>query len=473
MKRKIMLFTILALLVPSVSSAKTVDELYNEFFPNGEYNSNSVVPENFEEAEYIFTYTSRQFKLDDNNSIYITCDDDNRTNCLVGILGDDGNRELPLKVNYNNPNENVLKKYNQVKENFPTTKGTERLFYRIEDLELINYLYNGGNIDDYDINTINIRMNYSLELKQVLENTNFEAFSDIRAGGDGPFCNDSFGGLTFIYDGFIYGSLDKIGTTIVHALYIPDDTNDNTEDYIDAALKRIEQYVGKDVFTITYGGLLSSVDETDYSKTISDLVDITKTLNEYYTLKINDTEMKIVIVKDSSKMQEIPVITTTDAKSDASISSSSSQMPIDSKIKIKPIVEDSEEYKKLVTSLKLDKAYIYDIDLISNLKNGYIKTLSNGNFKVYIPLPEEYKNKELVVYYVKDDGTKEEHQVNVENGFATFETNHFSTYSLTTVEKTNNPNTFDNISLYIIIESISLTCILLCALLNKKYYFSK
>ena len=51
----------------------------------------------------------------------------------------------------------TYKKYNQIKQNFPTTKGTERLFYRIEDLELINYLYNGGNFGVGDFNTKNIR----------------------------------------------------------------------------------------------------------------------------------------------------------------------------------------------------------------------------------------------------------------------------------------------------------------------------
>lgn len=58
------------------------------------------------------------------------------------------------------------------------------------------------------------------------------------------------------------------------------------------------------------------------------------------------------------------------------------------------------------------------------------KELEDGSFEVRIPLSEKLKGKDLVSYYVDDNGNKEEHEVTIKEGYAVFNTNHFSTYTL-------------------------------------------
>ena len=58
------------------------------------------------------------------------------------------------------------------------------------------------------------------------------------------------------------------------------------------------------------------------------------------------------------------------------------------------------------------------------------KELEDGSFEVRIPLSEKLKGKDLVAYYVDNNGNKEEHEVTIKDGYAVFNTNHFSTYTL-------------------------------------------
>ena len=99
---------------------------------------------------------------------------------------------------------------------------------------------------------------------------------------------------------------------------------------------------------------------------------------------------------------------------------------------------------------------IFDIKLHSGSLDDYITELKNGKFKVRLPIKNEYKGKELVVYYVDANGNKTKYNVTVKNNFAFFETDHISIYTLTTVaennqtppnkpsDNTTSPNTSDN-----------------------------
>ena len=90
---------------------------------------------------------------------------------------------------------------------------------------------------------------------------------------------------------------------------------------------------------------------------------------------------------------------------------------------------------------------------------------------VKIPIPSDLNEKNLVVYYIPSSGEKEAHEVTVKDGYASFETDHFSTYVLaekvSTETESNtikNPNTFDNIALYVssmILSFTGLTCAVL------------
>ena len=150
-----------------------------------------------------------------------------------------------------------------------------------------------------------------------------------------------------------------------------------------------------------------------------------------------------------------PEMNTVDLKTNIKINSDSYEVPLDAKIDALVLGKDSKEYKDVINKLKLDKGMVVDLSLFSDLTNAYVTKLTNGNFKVFIPLAKEYLNKKLNAYYIKDDGSIETHNVKIENGYAIFETNHFSTYTIGE-SGIKNPATIDNIGMWIMLAIISI-----------------
>ena len=79
-----------------------------------------------------------------------------------------------------------------------------------------------------------------------------------------------------------------------------------------------------------------------------------------------------------------------------------------------------------VLGTSVNKFVVYDISLLSN----NTKIQPNGKVKVSIPIPSDYNRNKLEVYRIKDNGEKIKYDVTVEGDYATFETDHFSTYVL-------------------------------------------
>ena len=87
-----------------------------------------------------------------------------------------------------------------------------------------------------------------------------------------------------------------------------------------------------------------------------------------------------------------------------------------------------------------------------------------------IPITEKFKDKELVVYYVDDEGKITDYPVTIEDEYAIFNTNHFSIYTLAekTIIEEKNPNTGDNILVYIVLGGVALLGIITCAVIYLK-----
>ena len=118
-----------------------------------------------------------------------------------------------------------------------------------------------------------------------------------------------------------------------------------------------------------------------------------------------------------------------DIDTDLEVNSEDTSIPLDTNLNVEEI-SNGEKYNKLMKLLNLRESEIFDISLYSQTKEDYIRKLENGKFEVRIPLKEEFKNKKLAVYYVDDDNKITEYPVKIENGYAVFETDHFSTYTL-------------------------------------------
>ena len=130
-----------------------------------------------------------------------------------------------------------------------------------------------------------------------------------------------------------------------------------------------------------------------------------------------------------------------------------------------------EKQQKEEEKLGTDNYISYDINLYSAAKNAKIEKLKNGLFEVSIPVPTKLEGKTLAIYYENSDGKLEEYEVVVNNGMATFKTNHFSVYTLSEKleVKENNPKTGDQIMTWISLGIISLIG-LSCTLVYRKRY---
>ena len=128
-----------------------------------------------------------------------------------------------------------------------------------------------------------------------------------------------------------------------------------------------------------------------------------------------------------------------DAATNISIATTSKSVPVDATIKASEVTS-GEEYEKIIEKLNIENSQSFDLKLYSNIKDEYITSVEDGYFSVNIPIPDFLKDKELVVYYVSDDGEIEEYPVTVNGDNAEFQTNHFSIYTL--AEK-NTPDSVD------------------------------
>ena len=111
---------------------------------------------------------------------------------------------------------------------------------------------------------------------------------------------------------------------------------------------------------------------------------------------------------------------------------------------------------------------IYDLKLYSETLQKYITKLDNGKFKVRIPIKKELQNQKLKAYYITDEKEIEEYNVLIENGYAVFETDHFSTYTIAKTGEILNPETYNGITIYIILGIISIIGLLTTTMYLKK-----
>lgn len=354
-------------------------------------------------------------------------------------------KEMNIKYDYD---EERAKSVEKLVENVKTAgkvENADRYRFIVEDLELVNYWVNGGSM-----------INYSDAYKKSLDYKNF--YLDIRAGDEQYLYDVMFGIGLYRLDKTIYGAIGDIGSESYHVLYVP--SNLENEKILSYLQERIDTYLGKDKM------IISEFDNTNSNQRIEFVDENHKNMSsdgKIYVAKIDNKEHYFIVNKNTSKMQT-PKLVTRDFLTDVIVSSNSGSIPLDTMVEIKKLTS-GEEYDKIMKILNATNSETFDISLFSKSLNKYITKLSDGSFEVRIPIKEELKDKSLVVYYITDDGKSEEYEVNVENNYAIFNTNHFSVYTLaekkTQVEideseSIKNPKTSDEIVIDLCIGIISL-----------------
>jgi len=298
-----------------------------------------------------------------------------------------------------------------------------------------------------------LALNFSKDLITLTKGGNISYKYDSRLGSFTPTGLWGFtGGNVIVYYNGVAVGTTRIGLTTSNVLYVPSDTANTDEARIAAALKRIKEYLGTTKgITITVGGTLESLNNDGFTWKDYGFVDDKTSGTNYYNVTINGETYKFAICMKNANDLETPEYLASDILSNISIKSSSTELPLDTAITVKPVTSD-EIKKALGTSVYA----AYDISLYSNAKQVNITKLENGKFIVSIPVPEHLKGKEITVYYINSNDKLEEHIATVKDGIASFETNHFSTYVLAEKVAEENPQTFDGIRNSIVIGTVSL-----------------
>ena len=452
------------------------EEKYSDAFKNvitdGKIVVNSIQPKDSEQSDFFLqnylnniSSSNREYWAGTCNEDYTICD------ITASTRGKDDayiTETHKANITYAKIDTNKQTQVNKVLASLPENKT-----FVVEDLEIINYLINSGYASEENYYSAESAfINYSSELKKVLGNSNITASLDIRGGGLSIFVNENIGGYIVSYDGVAYG-LFHGGAVRNYVIYIPDETEDTHAAYIKAAEDRISKYLGHNKVKFTYTGKLSELEDSDHEE----LGLGNKLRDEYYTLTYNDMMVDFLIVKDSSKMKDISEQSTNDVMTNVSISMNSPVLPLDTSIMVDKIEKDSQKYTEITNKLSdynTNNALVYDLKLYSSSNRDYITKLDNGLFEVKIPVSKELEGKDLIVYYVNENGKVDEHAVTIKDGYATFTTNHFSIYTLAEMESTivepeiENPNTYDGILTHCVIGLVSLVTLCVLGLYSNK-----
>lgn len=414
-----------------------------------EFNVNAVKQDNPTANSRIIS------KLDDENEYSIYNCDNLYTTCTIEYK--DAKYEN-VKMNWTVPDENIKAKLDEfVEANFK-----ERKVFVLDDLGVLYASKHTGYEEKF----------FQEAFQSVFDGQIFDGEVLIRGGAtSGVKSSTSDTNLFISYNGVIYLELEKmVSFDDINVIYVPDDTEDTSEAFLAAAKERYKKYANEELDLIPKGIKEEVLEYMDFSE----FGDESKMSDYLYGYEEGGFQY-FIIMKDSSKISEPVFRVGKDDKTNVTLSSSSAEVPADVKLEVTKLAEDSEEYKNINAVLKANNAVMFDLKAYSETEEKYITKLNNGKFIVSIPVPENLQGKDLAVYYVGDNNAIETYDVVVNNNMATFETSHFSVYTLaeamavqTGVPSEQNPNTLDSMpkNLAVLVSSLALLSIGLFALLK-------
>jgi len=154
-------------------------------------------------------------------------------------------------------------------------------------------------------------------------------------------------------------------------------------------------------------------------------------INNGKVVSVSGSRPNIGVIADLSESSNSgntnnQMITKTDSKTNIKLEAQSGVVPDNTTVDVTEIKsgETFDKIKNILSEIKNFK--VFDITLKSDGTN----IQPNGKVKISIPIPVGFDASRLIVYRLDENNTKTEYQVTVTNGYATFETDHFSTYAL-------------------------------------------
>ena len=423
----------------------------------------SIEPTTMNEAYAIFEY------LEKYGDYYIDVGECTNTYKSCPLVNGHDNTRKTVDISYEY-DKDIKKVVDELVSNIPEKEFT------ISDMDYMNFALYGTDEKIF---------NYSSELKEYINYKNFD-FSVRAGGGPNELSTKFMSILKFEYDGVVYYVKPAATVNLDKVIYVDSDTSDDK--VLDAVKERMETTFGSgvasiqeegtinDYYTMFFGeeyesriawdSSIAGMTKEDYiaqrvtniSEEHPELEFLNNAYDGYFSLKVGEDTKYFVVVKDSSKVQNISY-QTSDIGSNITIRTDNSSIPLDTLIKVAKLTS-GEEYDKIIKLLNVKNSEMFDLKLYSSSIDDYITKLDNGKFEVKIPLTDDLRDKTLAAYYVDSNNQIMEYDVKVEDGYAVFTTDHFSIYTLaeknTVVTPTsNNPNTGDNILFNVILLLIS------------------
>ena len=241
-----------------------LDAIYNKITKDGKVELDCVDASDSDFAETMISAALKKKYSFDGFWIYGGIYDGKDT---LTISSDGKWKQYDVTYVYQKANEFAEKKVSEVVKKMNYTRQELSLDYNkrfvVEDLESINYLYNTRNLED-NAEVLNSIVNYSSKIHELAGNANIDFIFDVRAGGtDSDFYEMNLGPIDILYDGVVYDYVEPIGYALTRIIYVPDDTEKTREAFINAAKKRINEYLRGVNVDIVYGGKISDLDEED------------------------------------------------------------------------------------------------------------------------------------------------------------------------------------------------------------------
>ena len=377
-------------------------------------------------------------------------------------------------------------------------------FFHVADIDMINHLVNYKTDTTTFFSSKNAPFEFS-KIKNIIElNPKFDIFVGFEETRRGFAMTGVANGISYIsYDGIIY---DFAYETFYQSQFFFVPLNTKEEDYAKVLLDKIKNYVKDDSVEISitegsnnewskskYMDIAEVLEEiniitaSDYYKMIdSDFnTEYTKYKNtcymegdtpycnndEYYnktksvilaklyTLKIDGKSYEIgILPMDDEHTKNYGVISSTDSTSGIIIKTKSGNVPFDASLTA-GIYNLTDDEIKLLNSKGYTTINAYTFKLYSSILDKIISNF-NGVTEILIPYNGNYLDKNLKMIYISDNDKLEVYDVNKVTyegrEYLSFNTSHFSNYILAYGEDVSNPNTSDNIIVYITVLLVAL-----------------
>jgi len=324
--------------------------------------------------------------------------------------------------------------------------------YTLYGYDVINSFYHYGPLSN-DVWNSNYVMYRFPKIKEVLmDYPEFGYDTSSEAGGVG-FSHSSGGFIKFIKNDILYG-VHYYSANYYGMLLVGKDEEGTT---LEKAQRALENHFGENV-DFRFDDEVWDIDDSGF-----DLANkaFGTTGIDYegidVTLFIGNTQFNIGAVEMDKKAIKDFEVRAKHKGTGVHVYTNSYEVPVDATLEVEDVTKDMDK----VFDKEMYKVHsAYDIDVVKMRDGGFVKTIENG-IDVYLPITGKKVGDKLTVYHITDNEKGEgfDGEVVEEDGklYVKFRTTHFSTYAVAEELSASgsgsitNPNTGDNLGLYIIL----------------------